>query len=93
MAASGYEFSTRYTPVRSSAAFLRQLKKVLEPFRKISLDSGNDNANLGPITMLQHQADSLRPRLRVVLARHDMRLPKEGGAHQTRDASMSPSVT
>src|SRR5262249_21178524 len=40
------------------------------------------------ITLLQHQPDSLGPRLRVILARHDMHLPKNGGAHQTRDGSV-----
>ncbi|MFL0295151.1 hypothetical protein ACJH6J_29605, partial [Mycobacterium sp. SMC-18] len=29
---------------------------------------------------------------RVVLARHDMHLPKEGGAHQTRDGSPSAKL-
>jgi len=31
------------------AAFLSQLKEVLEPFRKISVGSGKDNANLGHV--------------------------------------------
>ncbi len=42
--------------------------------------------------MIQHQTNRLRPRFRVVLARHDMHLPKEGGAHQTRDGSHRSSV-
>jgi hypothetical protein len=44
------------------------------------------------IAVLQHQTDSLGPRLRVVLARHDMHLPKKGGAHQTRDGSRMRSA-
>ncbi|MCQ4359658.1 hypothetical protein KQR54_00575, partial [Mycobacterium gordonae] len=39
------------------------------------------------LPVLAHQTDRLRSGLRVVLARHDMHLPKEGGAHQTRDGS------
>lgn len=40
------------------------------------------------IALLQHQTNSLRPRLRVVPARHEMHLAKKGGAHQTRDGSL-----
>jgi hypothetical protein len=43
--------------------------------------------------VLQHQTHGLGPRLRVVLARHEMHLPKKGGAHQTRDGSHpTPSI-
>src|SRR5258707_15589686 len=41
------------------------------------------------IAVLEHQTDSLGPRLRVVLARHEMHLPNKGGAHQTRDGSIA----
>ena len=37
--------------------------------------------------VVKHQTDSPRPRLRIVLARHEMHLPKTRGAHQTRDGS------
>src|SRR5208283_793840 len=39
------------------------------------------------IAVIEHQTDSPGPRLRVVLARHVMHLPKKGGTHQTRDGS------
>ena len=39
------------------------------------------------VSVLKHQTDGLRPRLRVVLARHEMHLPKKGGTHQPRDRS------
>ena len=35
--------------IERRAAFLRQLKEVLQPFRKITLGSGKDNANLGHV--------------------------------------------
>ncbi len=35
--------------IERRAAFLRQLKEVLRPFRKITLGSGKDNANLGHV--------------------------------------------
>src|SRR5437763_6370772 len=37
--------------------------------------------------MIQHQTDRLGPDLRVVPTRHETQPSKEGGAHQTRDAS------
>src|SRR6478736_9950502 len=40
------------------------------------------------VAVLQHQTDRLGPRLRVVLARHEMHLPKKRGAHQTREGSL-----
>jgi len=42
--------------------------------------------------MLAHQTDGLGPRLRIVLARHEMHLPKKGGVHQTRDSSVPGST-
>ncbi len=35
--------------VERRAAFLRQLKEVMQPFRKLTLGSGNDNTNLGHV--------------------------------------------
>ena len=35
--------------IERRAAFLRQLKEVLKPFRKMSLGSGKNNANLGHV--------------------------------------------
>ena len=35
--------------IERRTAFLSQLKEVLEPFRKISVGSGKDNANLGHV--------------------------------------------
>ncbi len=35
--------------IERRAAFLRQLKEVLQPFRNLSLGSGEDNANLGHV--------------------------------------------
>ena len=35
--------------VERRAAFLRQLKEVFEPFRRLALGSGKDNANLGHV--------------------------------------------
>ena len=35
--------------IERRAAFLRQLKEVFKPFRKLTLGSGKDNANLGHV--------------------------------------------
>ena len=35
--------------VERRAAFLRQLKEVLQPFRKLTLGTGKDNTNLGHV--------------------------------------------
>jgi len=43
------QYRLHASEIERRAAFLRQLKEVLEPFRKISLGNGKDNANLGHV--------------------------------------------
>ena len=43
------QYRLHASEIERRAAFLRQLKEVLEPFRTITLGSGKDNANLGHV--------------------------------------------
>jgi choline dehydrogenase-like flavoprotein len=43
------QYRLRASEIERRAAFLRQLKEVLDPFRKITLGSGKGNANLGHV--------------------------------------------
>ena len=43
------QYHLRPSEVERRAVFLRQLKEVLQPFRTLTLGSGNDNTNLGHV--------------------------------------------
>ena len=43
------QYRLHASEIERRAAFLRQLKEVFKPFRKIPLGSGKDNTNLGHV--------------------------------------------